>query len=174
LAAYTPQGDLIQLSWDDVMEICRDLAMTVSKEFDPDIVVGVARGGLIPATIIASILRKDLYPVALSRRVRGVIVREKPDILVPVSDEVDGRRVLIVDERSETGETLRLAVRETQKKGAKKVKTAAIFARPGSWKPNYFGFESEAVVIQPWDYELIVSGRFVVNPDYEEMLYARS
>ncbi|MGE5483950.1 MAG: phosphoribosyltransferase [Ignavibacteriales bacterium] len=173
MAAYTPEGDVIQLSWDDVMEICRDLAMTIHKDFDPDIVIGVARGGLIPATVIASILRKDLFPVSLSRRMKGVIVREKPEVLVPVSDEVAGKRVLIVDERSETGETLRLAVREAQKKGARKVKTATIFSRPGGWKPNFCGFESDAVVIKPWDYELIVQGKFILNPDYEQELFTR-
>lgn len=173
MAAYTPEGDVIQLSWDDIMEICRELAMSIYNDFDPDLVVGVARGGLIPATIIASILRKDLYPVSLSRRMKGVIVREKPEVLVPVGDEVDGRRVLIVDERSETGETLRLAVRETQKKGARKVKTATIFSMPGGWKPNFFGFETDAVVIKPWDYELIVQGKYVINPDYEQELFTR-
>ncbi len=173
MAAYTPEGDIIQLSWDDVMEICKELAVAIDGEFNPEIVVGIARGGLIPATIIASILRKDMYPVALSRRMKGVIVREKPEVLVPMSDEVEGKRVLIVDERSETGETLRLTVREAQKKGAKKVRTAAVFSRPNAWKPTYCGFESDAVVIQPWDYELIVGGRFIVNPDYEEMLFTR-
>jgi len=173
VAAFSPEGDIVQLSWDDVNEICRDLAMAIHKDFDPDIIIGVARGGLIPAAVIASILRKDLFPVALSRRMKGVIVREKPQVLVPVSDEVDGKRVLIVDERSESGETLRLTAREAQKKGAKKVKTATLFSRLGEWRPSFCGFETDAVVIKPWDYELIVQGKFVLNPDYEQELFTR-
>ncbi|NPV70610.1 MAG: hypothetical protein HPY55_08205 [Firmicutes bacterium] len=167
------EGDIVQLSWDDVMEICRDLAVKIHEELDPDMVIGIARGGLIPAAIIASVLRLDMYPVALSRRRKGAIVREKPEVLVPVPDEVEGKRVLVVDERSETGETLRLAAKDAHKKGARKVRTAAIHARTGEWKPNHYGFESAGVVIHPWDYEVLVSGKFIVNPEYEEALYSR-
>ena len=161
---------IIQVSWDDVMEICKHLALEISREFDPDIVIGIAKGGVIPAAIIASILRKDFYPIRISRRKKDVVVRDRPEVSVPITGEVEGKRVLIVDEVSQTGETLRLAVREAQKLGAKKVKTATLYARRSEWKPNWFGFESDAVIIQPWDYEVLSGGKFIIHPEYEQAI----
>lgn len=162
--------DLIHLSWDDVMEMCRDLAVKVQQEFDPDMIVGIAKGGVIPAAILASILRKDLYPIRISRRKRDIVVKEKPEFLVPLTEEVSGKNVLIVDEISVTGETLRMAKREAERKGARKVRTLALYVHSDSYKPTYYALESDALIIQPWDYEVLDKGKFVIHPEYQEAI----
>lgn len=162
--------DIIQLSWDDIMEMCRDLSLKVQKEFDPDIIVGIAKAGVIPAVIIASILRRDFYPVKISRRRKDIVVKERPELMVPFTDEVAGKNVLIVDEMSATGETLRLAKREAEKKGARRVRTLTLYVRSDSYMPNYFALQSDALIIQPWDYEVLDRGKFIVHPEYQAEL----
>jgi hypoxanthine phosphoribosyltransferase len=162
---------ILRLNWDDVMGICRELARTIQAEFDPDIVVGIAKSGLIPGVILSSMLRKDLYPVRLSRRKRDVVVRARPEWTVPMSEDVDGKSVLIVDEFAATGETMRLAVGEARKKGARQVKTATLCVHTGSWRPNWYGLETNDLIIQPWDYEVLdKTGRFIIHPEYEEAI----
>lgn len=164
------QADIVQLSWDDVMEMCRDLAVRVQKEFDPDIIIGIAKAGVIPAAILASILRKDFYPVKISRRKRDIVVKERPELIVPLTDDVAGKRVLIVDEMSATGETLRLAKREAEKKGARKVRTLTLYVHTDSYRPNWYALETSALIIQPWDYEVLEQGKFVIHPEYREQI----
>jgi hypothetical protein len=160
----------VWLGWDDVMDMCKRIAADIEREYSPDIIVGIARAGVIPAAIIACILRKDLYPIRLSRRWGSRIVRSRPELFVPMNDDVAGKNVLIVDEMSVTGETLRMAAREASKKGARRVKTAALYTRSGTWRPTWYGLETDALVVQPWDREILAGGRFVLHPDYQEAL----
>ncbi|MCL6451815.1 MAG: phosphoribosyltransferase [Acetobacteraceae bacterium] len=161
-------GPVLWLSWQDVMDICKRLALAIDREYDPEIIVGIARAGVIPAAIISCMLRKEFYPIRLSRRWRDRLVRSRPQVLVPMTDDVSGKTVLIVDEMSATGETLRLAMKEAAKKGARRVKSAALYVRPGTWKPHWYGLETDALVVQPWDAEVLLQGRFVLHPEYRE------
>ncbi|MDQ7792883.1 MAG: phosphoribosyltransferase family protein [bacterium] len=160
--------DVVKLSWDDVMRLCRDLAVGIQAEFDPDQIVGIAKAGVIPAAILASMLRKDFYPIRLSRREKDRVVRGKPRLLVPLTEDVRGKKVLIVDEISATGETLKLAVQEAKKKGARTVKTATLYVHSDSFRPNWYGLVSDALIIQPWDFEVLQQGKFIIHPEYQE------
>ncbi|HEY3316288.1 MAG TPA: phosphoribosyltransferase [Bacillota bacterium] len=159
---------ITRLTWDDVMRMCRELAERVQVEYDPDIILGIAKAGVIPGAILASMLRKEFYPIRLSRRVKDRVVREKPAVLVPVPDEVEGKIVLIVDEIAATGETLRLAVGEARKRQAKKVKTATLYVHTESWRPHWYALETENLIIQPWDFEVLVRGKWVIHPEYQD------
>ena len=160
------------MSWEEVEGICRGVALEAARNFSPDVVVGIAKGGLIPATMIASILRVDLYPCIVTRRRRGEIVSDRPRVVVSVSEKVFGQRVLIVDEMVVTGETMRMVTTECKKERAKMVKTAVLWASSESWKPTWYGMETAGFIMFPWDYEVISSGTFVLNPVYREHLYS--
>ncbi len=159
-----------RIAWDEVYAICRDIALEASRSFGPDAVVGIAKGGLIPATIIASILRADLYPCLVSRKRRGEIISDRPLVIVSVSEKVAGQRVLVVDEMVMTGETMRLVAAQCKKEKARQVRTAAIWASSESWKPTWYGMETAGFVMFPWDYEVLARGRFILNPVYQEYL----
>jgi len=163
---YADQSGLIRLSWDDVMQMCKQLAKETKEDFDPEVVVGIAKGGVIPATIVASMLRVEFYPIRLSRRIRERLIRQVPEVIVPLTEDVEGKRTLIVDEMSVTGETLKMAVSEAKRKGAKRVKTATLYIHPDSFRPTWYCFETESLVIPPWDFEVLDGGEFVIRPEY--------
>lgn len=159
-----------RISWDEVEAVCRGIALEAARSLSPDIVVGIAKGGLIPATIIASILRVDLYPCMVSRRRHGEIVSDRPRTLVSVTEKVAGQRVLVVDEMVLTGDTMRSVTTDCKKEKARVVKTAAIWAGTESWKPTWYGMETAGYIMFPWDYEIIAGGKFVLNPVYQEYI----
>ena len=74
-------GEYLDLSWEMFGELCRALALKVARDFEPDLVVGVARAGAIPGAVVASILRKDFYALTISRREGGEVVRDRPAVL---------------------------------------------------------------------------------------------
>ncbi len=159
----------LEVTWERFGQLCRELALAVAS-FDPEVIIGIAKGGVFPAAAISSMLRREFYPIRLSRRYNDRIVREQPVVLTGMPDVVSHRRVLIVDDIALTGQTLRMAAEQAELLGAKAVKTAALFVHSYSFKPDYFALESDAFILHPWDYLVLEGGQFVVHPEYEQKL----
>lgn len=76
----------------------------------PDIVVAIARGGFPPARFVCDRLDiHDLACIQVSHYLQAASPEETARIQHPLCAEVEGRRVLIVDDVNDTGETLRVA-----------------------------------------------------------------
>lgn len=155
------------MTWSEVDQVCRAMALEAGSKFGPELVVGIAKGGLIPAAFIASVLQVDLYPCLATRKIRGQIVSDSPRMVMPVSDKVKGRRVLIVDDMVLTGETMRMVVVQCKREKARVVRTASLWAQTESWKPTWYGMETAGYIWFPWDSEVLVGGKYVLNPSYE-------
>ena len=162
--------EFLDLSWEMFGELCRALALRVARDYDPEVVVGIARAGVIPGAIIASILRKDFYSMKISRREGGEQVRERPAILSAAPPQASGKRVLLVDEIATSGETLRLALAAVRDVGPAEIRTATSFARHRGYKADYFALETDATVIFPWDRKVFQGEELVVNPRYDNVL----
>lgn len=151
-------------------ELCRALALKVARDYQPDLVVGVARAGVIPGAVVASILRVDFHSMKISRREGDEVVRERPAVLSAAPSQAAGKRVLIVDEIATSGETLRLALAAVRDLRPQEVRTATSFARTRGYKPDYYALATDATVIYPWDRKIFDEGELVVNPRYEDVL----
>ena len=165
-----PTGDYLEVSWEMFGELCRALALKVAREYNPELVVGIARAGVIPGAIVASMLRLDFHSMKISRRAGGGPVRERPEVLDAAPRVTAGRRALLVDEITTSGETLRLGLAGVRDVGPIEVRTATCFARPRGYKPDYFALETGSTVIFPWDRKIFRDQQFVVNPRYENVL----
>lgn len=160
----------LDLSWEMFGELCRALALRVARDYDPEMVIGIARAGVIPGAVIASILREDFHSMKISRRDGDEQVRDRPAILSSAPDTARGRRVLIVDEIASSGETLRMALAAVRNIGPAEVRTATTFVRPRGYKPDYFALETDQTIIFPWDRKVFVDDELVVNPRYQAVL----
>lgn len=158
--------EYLDLSWEMFGELCRALALKVARDYDPDIVVGIARAGAVPGAVVATILGVDFYSMIISRKADDDDVRERPEILSAAPREVEGQRVLIVDEVTTSGATLRLALAAVRDTHPIEVRTATSFARTRGYKPDYFALETDAEVVLPWDHHLLEDDEFVANPRY--------
>ncbi len=162
---YSRRSGVELISWQRFEELVRALAEQV-EAFEPQIILGIARGGLFPATMLSFILRREFYPIRLTRRVDDAIVREKPTWLVRPPDKVRGRRILVVDEIVDSGHTIALAADEARTLGASEVRTAALYAH--SWadpRPDYVALTSDALILNPWDREVLIQGRWATHPE---------
>lgn len=156
---------VMEVDWTFFGELCRGLALKVSRDYAPDLVVGIARAGVIPGAVIASILRCDFASVALRREHEG----EAPAMVSRPTLSPEGRKVLLVDETCDSGDTMRLAASVMREGGAKALKTA-VSIRTGDWAPDYYALQTSAFIILPWDRWVVSDGKLVVRPDYEEAL----
>jgi hypoxanthine phosphoribosyltransferase len=141
-------------SWDQIYELLLNLASTVRKTgFKPEIIVGVSRGGWPPARVMSDLLENpNVANVAAEFYVGVAETKGKPVITQPVSVSVEGKRVLVVDDVADTGESLRLVRSYLEEQGATEVKTATIYYKPWSVMiPDYYEKETRSWIIFPWE-----------------------
>lgn len=142
------------MTWDLFGRAGRELAQDVADSgFDPDIVLGIARGGLIPAGALAYALdRKNLFTLSVEFYT-GVNARlDVPVMLPPFLDTADltGAQVLIVDDVADTGKTLEL-VREFCSGHVAQARTAVLYAKPHSIiEPDYLWRRTDKWINFPW------------------------
>ena len=84
--------------------------------------------------------------------------------------QAGGRRVLIVDEITTSGDTLRLALAAVRDVHPEEVRTATSFARTTGYQPDYSALTMDANVIFPWDRKVFDGDDLVVNPRYEGVI----
>jgi hypoxanthine phosphoribosyltransferase len=138
--------------------------------YRPDLVIGIAKAGVIPGAVIASILRCDFFSMKISRDVGVERVRSRPKIFSAAPREAAGKNVLIVDEITTSGETLRMALNAVRQVGPADMKTAVSFAK-GKYNPDFAALKTEATIIFPWDRQVVDDlGQLLANPMYQELL----
>ena len=163
-SAPSSRGTL-EVDWPFFGEICRALAMRVAKEYQPEIVLGIAKAGVIPGVVVASIMQCEFSSMAVTRREAG----SAPVLVSGPPPSIRGRRVLVVDETCDTASTMRLALSEVRALHPAEVCSAVSF-RTGEYTPDFWAFETENFIILPWDREIIQNGEIVVRPDYAARL----
>jgi hypoxanthine phosphoribosyltransferase len=156
---------VLEVDWPFFGELCRALALRVAREYEPEIVLGVAKAGVIPGVVVASILQTEFSSMAVTRQEEGA----QPVLVSGPPPSIRGRRVLIVDETCDTGSTLKLALSEVRALRPAEVRTAVSF-KTGEYSPDFHAFETDSFIILPWDREIIQGGEIVMRPDYAARL----
>jgi hypoxanthine phosphoribosyltransferase len=162
---YAHRFGVRQITWNDFAVLAARLAEML-EPFQPQVILGVARAGLFPATAVACSLRRELFPVRLTRRLNDEVVYDKPVWKVPVPQEAAGQIVAVVDEIADTGETLAMVVECARAAGAVQVVTATLVSH--SWAdpaPLVSALVSDEFIIFPWDQQVLVGGQWIPHPE---------
>ena len=156
---------VLEVDWPFFGELCRALALRVAREYQPEIVLGIAKAGVIPGVVVASILQCDFTSMVVTRKDAD----SQPILVSGPPPSIKGRRVLVVDETCDTGSTMKLALSEVRARKPSEVRSAVSF-KTGDYAPDFFAFETENFIILPWDREIIQNGEIIVRPDYAARL----
>jgi uncharacterized protein len=145
------------LTWDMFGEASREIAREiVASDFVPEVVVAIARGGLLPAGAIAYGLGiKNCGAINVEFYTGIGTVLDAPELLPPELDMtyLDGRRVLLVDDVADSGRTLDLAVRLLREQGAE-VRSAVIYTKPTTIiRPDYSWKDTDLWIDFPWSWQ---------------------
>jgi len=90
----------IYLEYDDVLSMCHNLEYDASK-FRPELIVGITRGGLLPAVHLSHCLERPM--MTLDWQTRDKNRQEHNETLRRELDK--GTKVLFVDDINDTGRT---------------------------------------------------------------------
>jgi uncharacterized protein len=145
------------LGWDQFGEASRDLARAVvASGFEPDVVVAVARGGLLPAGALSYALGLKACGTLNVEFYTGIDTRlPDPVLLPPLLDTaaLAGRRALVVDDVADTGETLAL-VQRIVSEHCEEARTAVLYAKPHSIvDPDFVWKRTAQWITFPWSAE---------------------
>jgi uncharacterized protein len=167
---YANRTGVEAISWERFAQLTAILAEKLAAE-KVEIVVGIARAGLFPATSVACTLRRELYPVRVTRRLNDEVTFQNPIWRVGVPDEVEGKVVAVVDEIADTGETLALVAQAARERRAARVVTTALISH--SWAdpmPDIVALVSDALILFPWDERVYIDGQWQLHPELVEAL----
>lgn len=171
---YAHRQGVREISWDEFATLAARLAEQLAPA-SIEVVVGIARAGLFPATAVACSLRRELYPVRLTRRVNDEVTFKQPVWRVPVTQDVAGKVVAVVDEITDTGETLTMVADAVRAQRAARVVTACLVSH--SWAnpmPDVCALVSDALIIFPWDRRVLIAGQWQPHPEIVAALKAQT
>src|SRR5213592_2397291 len=131
-----------------------DLAQQIRKDrYKPEVIVGVSRGGWPPARIMSDLLENpNLANMKVEFYKNIGVTAQRPKITQPVTSDVVGKRVLVVDDFADSGYSLRVTVKHLAQKGAREIRVCTLYLKPKSvFKPNHYARTTSKWVIFPWE-----------------------
>ena len=129
------------VSWGRCYGLCRTLAARLrASGFRPEVIVAIGRGGWMPGRVLSDLLGvMDLTEFKVEHY-RGARREAAARVRYPLSAAVAGRRVLLVDDVSDTGDTYRVALDHLAERGPPlEVRTAALHHKTvSSFEPDLY------------------------------------
>jgi uncharacterized protein len=141
-------------TWNQIYDLLLCQAQKIqSQNYHPDIIVGIARGGLVPARILVDLLETpQLGFMQVEFYVDLNQTKSEPTLNQPLTANLAGKNVLLVDDIADTGETLKLAQTHLQTQGANQIKTATLYHKPQSTTtPDFYEKQTSNWIVFPWD-----------------------
>lgn len=144
--------DKIYYTFDDYLCDTEAVAALVEESnFKPDVIVGILRGGAIPAVQLSHMLDKPVYTFAFSTRDKKIVEEESFDKLMEIFS--NGHKVLFIDDINDSGKTFMqiLTYLARHNIGEKHYKLASlVYNKNSQIQSDYYGMVIEKIDDSPW------------------------
>ncbi len=138
------------VSWQEIEQWTKNIVKKIEdSDYNPDFIIGLSRGGLVPARLISDMLQiKDLYSVKTEHWGITAAIDGTARLTQPLQVPIEGKKVLVVDDITDTGKSLKIAFEHISGFAPSTVKTATLLhITHSSFEPDYY---SELVTEQNW------------------------
>jgi len=145
-----------KLSWEQVAELSKKLATTIKESgFLPDYLVGITVGGLIPLGLLAEELDiRNILTVSASSYEGKEQIELETKYLPNIN--LASKKILLIDEVSETGQTLQHIanlLKEKYQPCELRTATLVVNTKESKFHPDYCSLEAQEWMIFPWEKE---------------------
>ncbi|HDI03148.1 MAG TPA: phosphoribosyltransferase [Candidatus Pacearchaeota archaeon] len=142
----------VVLTWKDILEDVKELGRKIKSSEKVDGIVGILRGGCIPAVLLSDFLNvKKVFAIGC-KQYFGIYERKKLEVYQSIQ-HLEGN-ILIVDDVSDTGSTLNFVKKYVEEKTKGKILTAALHVKPHSlFIPHFYVKIYDGWICYPWDKE---------------------
>ncbi len=144
------------MDWNLFYDLARQVAKKVNNSgYKPDMIVGLARGGWVLARVLCDLIGvKDLVSLKVEHWGVTATPDGKAKLKYPLNVDLTEKNVLVVDDITDTGESMHVTVDYLKSLKPSEIKTAALrHITSSKFMPDYFGEErSWRWVIFPWNF----------------------
>jgi hypothetical protein len=143
------------ISFNEVLRLSKTLARKIKASgYMPDLIVAIGRGGYVPGRLVSDfLLFSDLTSMKIEHYTRAADMLEETKIKFPIPENIAGKKILIVDDVTDTGETLKLAVDYVLSLNTTNVRTAVLQHKTCSaFTPDFYAQKilKWRWIIYPW------------------------
>lgn len=142
------------VSWDKACRLAKNLSRKIKKSgFEPDLVVGIARGGLVPARIVCDfLLQKNLAVIKVEHWGLAHTLGEAK-VKSPLTLDISQKKILIVDDVADTGDTFSKTFDHIKGMDPAEIRTAVLHYKTCSTSvPDYWAEKQDKWkwIVYPW------------------------
>lgn len=147
------------VDWNYAYDLCKDVSEEIkAASFKPEIIIGVARGGWYLARVLCDFfMLKDLLSLKMEHWGLAATITGDAKLKYGLDEKaremLSGKRVLIADDVTDTGDSLKLVVEHVKSLGAREVKTVTMHHKTSSsYVPDFYGelMSDWTWIVYPW------------------------
>jgi hypoxanthine phosphoribosyltransferase len=145
-------------NWEYIYDLCREVSNQVKADnFEPDVVVALARGGWFAGRVLCDFLGlDDLTSLKMEHYVGTGEKSGEPTVRYPMPEgSVEGKDVLIIDDIADTGGSIERAHEYVTDRDAGTVRTATLqLLQTSEFEPEFVGerLSEWTWVVYPWNF----------------------
>jgi hypoxanthine phosphoribosyltransferase len=145
-------------NWEYIYGLCREVSDEVrAADFEPDVVVALARGGWFAGRCVCDFLGlDDLTSLKMEHYVGTAEKSGEPEVRYPMPEgSVEGKDVLVVDDIADTGGSIERAHEYVSERNPGEVRTATLqLLGTSAFQPDFVGerLSEWTWVVYPWNF----------------------
>ena len=149
--------DKIYYTYDDIHNLVKSLSTKIiESDFKPDYILAIGGGGFIPARIMRTFINVPIISLTINYYIKDDTILYEPNIIQWIDNlDLNGKKILIVDEVDDTRKTMKYIVERLTKDNITNLAVAVLHNKE---KPKTFNFSI------PYFYSLSVPDKWIVYP----------
>jgi len=147
------------VTWEEIVNWSYSLGRKIkSSGYNPNVIIAIARGGLVPARLVADVLGViDVLSIKVEHWIKTAEHVEYARIKYPFIVDLTGKKVLIIDDICDTGDSLEITKNYLEKNNKpKEIKTATMqyIEKTAKFEPDYYVdiVKEWTWYMYPWNY----------------------
>ena len=153
------------IRWGEIDRLARSLFDMITLDgYKPEVILGISRGGWIPARLLSDMFEaRYLLEGEITSSILATMqirfytaiaeTHTKPVISQDVGVDIFQKKILLIDDLADSGESLECALDYLKLKDPKEIRIATLLFKPWSKvKPDYYAEEASEWVVFPHEY----------------------
>lgn len=143
------------VSWNEAYLLAKELSRSIKHSgYRPDLVIAIGRGGYVPARVVCDFLLQNLL-TSMKVEHWGIAAHKKDqaEVRFPLAVDVRDLKVLILDDVTDTGDTLQISANYVESLDPTEIRTGVLQHKTASqFLPDYYAEEITEWkwIIYPW------------------------
>ena len=142
----------LPISWNEYHTNTQKLAATLLDHTKPfEKIVAISRGGLTFGHLLSDLLRIPIATITI-QSYTDIQAHGEIQITEKLHSPIRGKRILLVDDVSDSGKTLKRAITYLKRFGPASITTITMFYKPHSvYRPDFFARQTTKWILFPYE-----------------------